>query len=209
MRIIKNEKIENALNIVLNGDEYLAEILKYKLWHYGEAINYVLGVYKVAPYITDSESESENSILTLSGEHITESNNSDLMAYLLLETNRLHEIWKHSALAENQTPDFFISWAFEYDVEIPWLSYAKENGLISDKSSKANVDNDKPLDRRLKGGYLRLILSLCYEIPNFDINQKPFTIARLIKDRTGIKLSLETLAGYIDEAKQIANEEQE
>lgn len=201
MRISKNEKIENALNIKLNGDEYLSEILEYKLWHYGEAINYLLGVYKVSPY--NSENEFENSILTLSGEHITETNNSDLLAYLEHETNRLHEIWKHNDLPDKQTPDFFISWAFEYDFEIPWLSYAKENGLISKKSTKANIDDDKPLNTRLENNYLELIMSLAYGLEGFQDTRDPFVAAQIIIDECNPKLSKETIAKYISKARAL------
>jgi hypothetical protein len=157
MRIQVNEKIRNALMIEGTSDDYLRQVLRYGFWNYKEAINYLLGVFKLNPY-----DPQENTIITLSGEIITETTNSDLITYLQLETERLVEIWEHSGFDDDNPPAFYIEWAKTVDCEPIWAEYALDKKLIQKEP--------KPLSNRERDTLLIIIAALAKEA-NIDIKK--------------------------------------
>ena len=169
MRIEVNEKIVNALKFEESNDEYLRQVLRYGFWNYKEAINYLLGVFKLNPY--DSQ---ENSIVTLSGEIISETEYSELIHYLQLETERLFEIWEHSDFDDENPPAFYIEWAKAVDCKPIWADYALDKKLIETEP--------KPLINRERETLLIIIAALAQEA-KIDIS-KTSKIGDLIADLT-------------------------
>jgi len=104
MWIEANKRILDALRVEGKSDDYLIQVLKYSLWNYKEAIQYILGIYKLNTY--DS---NENFIITLAGDEITETENSDLLIYLQSQTERLIEIWSHTGYKDDNHPSFLLS----------------------------------------------------------------------------------------------------
>ncbi|MDG1097144.1 MAG: hypothetical protein P8N23_05960 [Methylophilaceae bacterium] len=150
MRIELNEKIRNALMIEGANDDYLRQVLRYGFWNYKEAINYLLGVFKLNPC-----NSQENTVITLSGETITETENSDLILYLQLETERLFEIWEHSGFDNDNPPAFYIEWAKTLDFEPIWADYSLDKKLIQKEP--------KPLSNRERDTLLIIIAALAQE----------------------------------------------
>lgn len=169
MRIELNEKIRNALMIEGANDDYLRQVLRYGFWNYKEAINYLLGVFKLNP--CDSQ---ENTVITLSGETITETENSDLILYLQLETEVLFEIWEHSGFDNDNPPAFYIEWAKTLDFEPIWADYSLDKQLIQQEP--------KPLSNRERDTLLIIIAALA-QLAKIDI-KKTSKYGDLIADLT-------------------------
>ncbi|MDE0926625.1 MAG: hypothetical protein OR997_06105 [Methylophilaceae bacterium] len=149
MRIEVNEKIVNAIKFDKSNDEYLTQVLGYEHWDYREAINYLLGIFELNPY--DSQ---ENTITTLSGEIISETENSELIAYLQLETERLVEIWKHSSIEGKSPPATYIDWAKKKNISIPWLAFYEET------FDRTKLDDNKKISTKTRNNLLRTIGAL-------------------------------------------------
>ena len=157
MRIELNEKIVNALKFEESNDEYLTQVLGYEHWDYREAIDYLLGIFELNPY--DSQ---ENTIITLCGETISETENSDLIIYLQLETERLVEIWEHAGFEDENPPAFYIEWAKTLDFEPIWADYSLDKQLIQKEP--------KPLSNRERDTLLIIIAALA-QLAKIDIKK--------------------------------------
>jgi hypothetical protein len=144
-----------------NNDDYLIHVLNYQKWHYTEAINYLLGVFKL-----NQSSFQHNEIVTLGGNAISETENSDLLIYLQSESERLHDIWTHGEHDETNAPSFFIEWAKLNRVDIPWLSYATENGLYESKPIKE-------LETKERNNLYKLIAVLHDILTNYPLDALP------------------------------------
>jgi hypothetical protein len=151
MKIVISEKDKSLLAVDSNCDFYLKQILGYEFWGLSEAINYCLGIAKINWY---ESNESENVAMTLSGTELTEAEYPDLFSYLQLETERFHEIWAHSKFGDENSPEFFIKWAENNSVDIPWLEYYKAE-LLSGEGKEHNE-----LHPRERTSLLNLIAAL-------------------------------------------------
>lgn len=161
MWIEGNESNRNALMGDGHNDDYLIHVLNHPKWHYKEAINYLLGVFKLNP--SDSK---ENEIITLGGDEISETENSDLLSYLQSESERLHDIWTHGEHDDTNAPSFFIEWARLNGVDIPWLSYAIEKGFYESKP-------EKELETKERNNLYKLIAVLHDILTNYPLEALP------------------------------------
>lgn len=152
---------QNQLFLLVNDDNdtYLRQILNYKYWRFNEAISYMLGVSKVNWF---ESNDAENTIMTVSGNIVTESEAPDLINYIQYETERFHEIWSHSGLEEKLSPVDFIKWANETDLIPIWLEYAKEKNLLEQE--------EKPVTDKERDTFLVIIAALAKEA-GIDINK--------------------------------------
>lgn len=101
-----NERVKSVLAVDSDSDSYLRQILKYKNWSFADALKFLLGYRDLNWFDSD-----ENTLLTLTGQVVSESDCSELFAYLQIETSRLSEIFEHSGIEDNQQPIVFIDWA--------------------------------------------------------------------------------------------------
>ena len=150
MRIEANEKVHDALVLDEDGEKYLLQILGYKFWTYQEAFNYLLGIKKINWF----ESE-ENTVLTLSNEVITETQNADLIFYLQFNSEELYEIWMHERFSNENSPEFYIKWATENEFNVPWIEFFKSN-----KSKIKKLSKDEELSVKERTSLMNLIAVL-------------------------------------------------
>lgn len=173
------------------------DIFLMDLWSAEEGLLYLIGLKS----LTVNDLCDDMHIETLSSEEYRDSLDSELMLDVISKLQRLQKFWFNSPHAPSNSPDYFINWALSKQVEIAWLPYAIKKKYYTPQKE---LDCDKPLNKRLENNYLRLILSLCYEMPGFNANDKSISIAKLIITTTGIKIDEETIAKYIDRAQILA-----
>ncbi|MEY3755715.1 MAG: hypothetical protein RLY27_2335 [Pseudomonadota bacterium] len=200
-----SDNISAALNV--NGYDapfgYNDDIFLHDTWEKSNALNYLVGIE------WHSFDERENLILkTLAHKQYSSETQPEIVDAFFSELQRLHDLWHTGVYVIRNKPEFYIQWAKSKRIDIPWLKYAEENELFVSTITAASV-SQQSLHPRVENNYLRLIHSLCLEIPGFDINSRKHTIARLIIDQTGVKLCEETLAGIIEKVKEINHQERD
>jgi hypothetical protein len=199
------DNISAALNV--NGYDaafgYNDDIFLHDTWEKSDALNYLVGIE------WHSTDVRENLILkTLSHQKYSRETQPEIVDAFFSELQRLHYLWDTGDHDIRNKPEFYIQWAKSKRIDIPWLKYAEENKLFASTITAASV-LQQSLHPRVENNYLRLIHSLCLEIPGFDINSRKYTIARLIIDQTGVNLGEEALAGIIEKVKEINHQERD
>jgi hypothetical protein len=193
-------------------------IFKFDSWDMMQGLNYLVGIESWHTNFDTGFTE----VRTLDHERFCTPNDDLVISYFIENLSKIRAVWdsgKHNSI---NPPIYYINWAKSKEIEIPWLSYVEseelistvvidqtEGGLMKSENLASTIYSDKPLNPRLENNYLRLIYSLCFSLKGFDPTARPHTIAKLVIDVTGIDISQETLAGYIEKAKALENQERE
>lgn len=103
----------------------------------------------------------------------------------------------------------FVRWAQDRGWRLPehlnrLLPEAETPSVAGASVPTATGDlNNEQLHSRTKNNYLRLIQGLCLLLDGYD-PRHPFAAAKLIREKTEVRLDERTLAGYITDAYAVA-----
>lgn len=193
MQPILSEDDKLLLKVDDGCDFYLNQIIRYKVWDFHEAINFLLGVAK----LNWCEAEfRENVVITISGKILTESEYPSLFVYLQFETDRLHEIWNHSGNDNNKTPQFFVDWAKSIGLDIPWGPYYESSILPSLKKSEDIHARERVSFLNLINALKHIIIERKFKRADFEFNKNDGTTTCLKNQAALTKILLTDYKGY-------------
>jgi hypothetical protein len=193
---------------------YNKDIFLFDSWDKAQGLCYLVGIEW---WNTDFET-GFTEIKTLDHEKFSSAKDIIVISYFMENLSRIRKVWDSGSHNARNPPKYYIDWAKSKGIEIPWLGYAEREGLVDVSEASQYVkkqeaaliiEADKPLRPRRENNYLRLIYSLCFSLKGFDPSARPHTIAKLIIDETGIDISQETLANFIEKAKALENKERD
>lgn len=109
----------------------LKDIFRLDSWSYSEALNYLIG-YPVWYF-----------------DNIDDYRMSDGDHHYRLEQLRLARVWASGKHDERNHPQYYINWAIDKDVTIPWLEEALELKLCSDPNEIRPIESKLFHDRAM------------------------------------------------------------
>lgn len=191
---------------------YNDNIFLFESWDKTQGLNYIVGIEWRHTNFETGITE----VKTLDHQKFSSINDPIVIGYFIENLSRITKLWDSGSHDARNPPKYYIDWAKSKGIEIPWLGYAEKGGFIGGaQSSQLNHQTtsineaNKPLSTRRENNYLRLIYSLCFSLKDFDPSARPHTIAKLIIDETGIDISQETLANFIEKAKALESQERD
>jgi hypothetical protein len=157
-----NEDVQDLLNINGYREAIKNEIFELESWNANDALNYLTGMLTVK-FSEEPVPRLEN-VETLEGVDISWSSLGKLY-FKELEKRVLwiRKLWDSGNHKDKNPINYYIEWAQEKNIDVPWLDYYKENFY------EANATDDDHFPIKTRDNLLRVIGTLHEILLNFPI----------------------------------------
>ena len=137
-------------------------IFKKEGWANIDGLNYILGL----KWLNEGNG-SNTSLETLSGKKYTYAENPDVIHLFLIEHSKVMKLWGTGKHPDMNSPAYYICWAQNMKINIPWLKYAIEQKFYVPESKE--VDST-PISSKERDTLLIIIAALAREA-KFDVSR--------------------------------------